>query len=168
MTYQSPDPVVSEIQERHDDMAAKLDREPLAWAAVNPRPIFEDRATLLSIVKARPPLCLVCGASTPCMTEADLKEDDPGVPCTFEPLCVTRAYERGVEQGLVKARQVRGLRLEVALRKLAITQFHVSTTDGGITRGYHCAVCSSRWLNNDEVHEPDCVLTTPAADKEPT
>lgn len=30
-------------------------------------------------------ICLVCGASEPCMTEADLKPGDPGVPCTFDP-----------------------------------------------------------------------------------
>jgi hypothetical protein len=29
--------------------------------------------------------CLVCGATKPCMTEADLKPDDPGIPCTFDP-----------------------------------------------------------------------------------
>jgi hypothetical protein len=30
-------------------------------------------------------ICLVCGLSDPCMTEADLKPGDPGVPCTFDP-----------------------------------------------------------------------------------
>jgi len=32
-----------------------------------------------------PSICLVCGADEPCMTEADLKPGDPGVPCTFDP-----------------------------------------------------------------------------------
>jgi len=31
------------------------------------------------------PMCLVCGARKPCMTEADLKPGDPGTPCTFDP-----------------------------------------------------------------------------------
>ncbi len=29
--------------------------------------------------------CILCGASKPCMTEKDLKPEDPGVPCTFDP-----------------------------------------------------------------------------------
>jgi hypothetical protein len=29
--------------------------------------------------------CLLCGRSKPCMTESDLKPNDPGVPCTFDP-----------------------------------------------------------------------------------
>ena len=32
-----------------------------------------------------PSICLVCGADKPCMTEADLKTGDPGIPCTFDP-----------------------------------------------------------------------------------
>lgn len=30
-------------------------------------------------------ICLICGATEPCMTEADLNPGDPGVPCTFDP-----------------------------------------------------------------------------------
>lgn len=29
--------------------------------------------------------CLICGATEPCMTDDDLKPDDPGTPCTFDP-----------------------------------------------------------------------------------
>lgn len=28
-------------------------------------------------------ICLVCGRDAPCMTEAELKPGDPGIPCTF-------------------------------------------------------------------------------------
>lgn len=45
-------------------------------------------------------LCLVCGAKAPCMTEADLKPNDPGVPCTFDPECVRRAFENGRQSAL--------------------------------------------------------------------
>jgi hypothetical protein len=30
-------------------------------------------------------ICVLCGRSEPCMTDADLGPDDPGVPCTFDP-----------------------------------------------------------------------------------
>jgi hypothetical protein len=30
-------------------------------------------------------ICLLCGRDAPCMTEADLKPEDPGIPCTFDP-----------------------------------------------------------------------------------
>lgn len=29
-------------------------------------------------------ICYVCGRETPCITEADLRPGDPGVPCTFD------------------------------------------------------------------------------------
>lgn len=49
-------------------------------------------------------VCLVCGAKAPCMKESDLKPDDPGTPCTFEPECVKRAFWNGVLQGRAEAK----------------------------------------------------------------
>lgn len=30
-------------------------------------------------------ICLICGATTPCMWQEDLQPEEPGVPCTFDP-----------------------------------------------------------------------------------
>lgn len=46
-------------------------------------------------LEAQLSICLICGETKPCMTEADLDADDPGVPCSFEcPLDKERAAER--------------------------------------------------------------------------
>lgn len=58
-------------------------------------------------------------------------------------------------------------KLTAALRKLAITITNVSINPDGIKRVHYCAICSMRWLNDDERHEPDCVLTAPSKAGEP-
>lgn len=70
--------------------------------------IYHDCATLLSLLSTLPH-CLLCGRLTPCMFEKDLKPDDPGTPCTFEPACVTRAYENGVLQGRAEGLEMAAL-----------------------------------------------------------
>lgn len=54
------------------------------------------------------PMCLVCGASTPCMDESELKPSDPGIPCTFDPT-PRQLYEE------CKSLRARAIRAEDAL-----------------------------------------------------
>jgi hypothetical protein len=78
-----PDPDKAEANAALDALLARLDTEcvqigdTLALLAATRR----LRAELLLATR----MCLICGRSEPCMTEADLKPGDPGVPCTFDP-----------------------------------------------------------------------------------
>ena len=80
-------------------MTTPTDDELLAWLnqATFATKADEDacRAAILALherhraeveeLRQYAPMCLVCGARKPCMTEADLKPGDPGTPCTFDP-----------------------------------------------------------------------------------
>lgn len=64
-------------------------------------------------------LCLICGRDTPCMTEADLKPEDPGIPCTFDfsysqLITLVRKY-----QDIVEDVEKERYRLKEALQPLA-------------------------------------------------
>ena len=55
-------------------------------------------------------ICLNCGSETPCMTEADLKPGDPGVPCTFDltyPQMIERIHYHEDQQRRAKAERDR-------------------------------------------------------------
>lgn len=52
--------------------------------------------------------------------------------------------------------EIKWLRAE--LRKLAITVERVSITGNRLTTVCYCVACTSRWIDDKEVHEPDCVL----------
>jgi len=54
---------------------------------------YTDYTALAERLKQYEPVCLVCGKSEPCMTEADIKPGDPGIPCTFDPT-PKQLYER--------------------------------------------------------------------------
>lgn len=48
-------------------------------------PLVRDAVDVLApAIAASRRICLLCGKTEPCMTEADLKTGDPGVPCTFD------------------------------------------------------------------------------------
>lgn len=55
-------------------------------------------------------ICYVCGRETPCMTEADLKPGDPGVPCTFDltyPQMIERLHYHEDKQRIAEAERDR-------------------------------------------------------------
>ncbi len=63
--------------------------------------------------RANNPYCLLCGRTEPCMTEVDLKPEDPGIPCTFEytPLKmfeVARQYKQQLAQSQARVLELEG------------------------------------------------------------
>jgi len=52
------------------------------------RDLTEQLATAIAerdaLQRANNPFCLLCGRTEPCMTDADVKLGDPGLPCTFD------------------------------------------------------------------------------------
>lgn len=107
----------------------------------------------LAELKNKHPSCAICGRIEPCMSEADLKPDDPGTPCTFDPLCVKRAYDNGVLQGK-RDRDA----LREALRRHAITTSKVYRLTDRTIKTMHCAECAALWVDNDEKHSSGCMV----------
>lgn len=67
-------------------------------------------------------ICLVCGRDAPCMTEAELKPGDPGIPCTFdmtfqEMIALLHLYEdraRKAEREIAALPEIASLALSLA------------------------------------------------------